>query len=296
MGENKRRYALLLDLGGVFHILPDKTQSQYLTHKFLHFRGGFKSKAGPRVVFLMKNIPQLDGSVFFCFPMPSAIKYTLNPKIPPFNFDILKKIQTLSNGDAIAVTTTITMGSRNLNRVSIMSDSIKYPYERGVSDLIEAIHTLDSSAGNLYRMCFDSTPVWDQCEFRFYHTNTFLNGWRGIPVLINHARKIFWNISSYWPQLEVEDNIGIIISDLRDITVEGRIPELVSCLAGPQLCPHCGIVSDITKPRERPWVKFKHIERVKVQKERGLFEEKLMNRKPSVSAATKFLRYLPPQK
>jgi hypothetical protein len=271
-----RRFYLLLDLGGAFHLLPSQSQSQELTHSiFTHTNVKALNGRLARTVSL-KHIPQLDGTMFSCFEMPLSIHYTLNPNIPMFDFRLLQK-RGYDKGVDRAIKNKNTRPLKIPKNIKY--DAEKFPYKPAIIELIWIIRNLNVDTQDIYPMDsepegyfppidFDKLESGEQ-EYRFYHLNEFKNGQRGIPVLIDHSKKLFWNMQKMWPALNVkDDSIGVMIADFRDISLypdtanptNRRVPMLISTLGGAKLCKECNHFVNAYRFRaDGPWGRYADI-------------------------------------
>jgi hypothetical protein len=99
-------------------------------------------------------------------------------------------------------------------------------------------------------------------EYRAYWTQTFLNGCRIIPVLVNELGNTFYNLTEVFEDLGAMDDLGIICPadwqgpHLEALGLGGVTPQLFSYLSYQRLCKCCGNVSDISQPRKGPWMAF----------------------------------------
>ena len=99
----------------------------------------------------------------------------------------------------------------------------------------------------------------DAYEYRAYQIHTFLNGKRFLPMLVNTAGRTFYNLSNLFPKLIPEDDFGVLCDEVEDLTIEDTwTPKEICYQSFIRLCPSCGIVSNISKPKMDPWMSKKH--------------------------------------
>lgn len=85
-------------------------------------------------------------------------------------------------------------------------------------------------------------------------THAFLNGFRCFPVVINYTRKTCYNLSPLFSEFIPEDAVGVLVEDTYDLGIEGLgAPVDIHYYAKKRMCPCCGVVSDVTRPRKYPW-------------------------------------------
>lgn len=86
-----------------------------------------------------------------------------------------------------------------------------------------------------------------------YHTHTFIDSMRVIPVLVHYKAETFYNASCLWPELNPEDNFGILITgtdDFENLRIpKVMTPEIIEYRASKHLCPTCGRIYDTEKPK-----------------------------------------------
>jgi len=95
--------------------------------------------------------------------------------------------------------------------------------------------------------------------YRVYHTHTFLNAKRYVPLIIVPDIKTFYYPTSLFPDKVPEDDFGLLADSEDELAIHNTIPEVISYLSYHRLCHHCGIVSNHKKPKKNPWLSKKHL-------------------------------------
>ena len=92
-------------------------------------------------------------------------------------------------------------------------------------------------------------------EYKTYWVHTFLNGRRMFPIIINNGAKTFYNACALFKQFIPEDDLGILIDDEKELTLNERWkPEEIDYRSSIRLCPTCGTVSNTAKSKKDPWL------------------------------------------
>lgn len=100
----------------------------------------------------------------------------------------------------------------------------------------------------------------DDHEYKVYWLHTFLNGKRMFPLIINKGAKTFYNACTLFEGLVPEDNLGVLVSDVDDLVLDGVWkPEEIDYRSFVRLCSHCGVVSNLARPKKNPWLLNKHM-------------------------------------
>jgi hypothetical protein len=139
----------------------------------------------------------------------------------------------------------------------------------------EAVPSEPLGFGNLCNL-IKSRGLSDQPTFKAiaYWTHTFLNGFRIIPVLIDTSMQRFYDLVKFYRQYTPEDDLGILIEDIDSLTIPGILKStdfrIISYLSTVRLCPKCGVVSDINKPKEHPWLYYTQTGKYQKQTEDNL--------------------------
>lgn len=99
----------------------------------------------------------------------------------------------------------------------------------------------------------------EDCEYRAYHLHTFINGIRYLPILINNKLKTHYNLSKFFPNKIPEDDIGVLVKDVEELSLLNQTPEVLPYLSNMRLCSCCGRVSDVSKKYLNPWMLKKRL-------------------------------------
>lgn len=150
---------------------------------------------------------------------------------------------------------------------------LKTSQKQTVRDLLEKFER----AGRADILCGPTNnilPVLDHIDlvktsrFIAYHTHTFYNCVRIIPILYESKSNTVINISTWFPDKIPDDDLGIVIKDLevatlKELSIYGVNPAVYPYLSTVRMCKHCGIVSDFSKPNKAPWLSYKDKNRYK---------------------------------
>lgn len=99
-------------------------------------------------------------------------------------------------------------------------------------------------------------------EIIFYHTHNTLDAHIGLPMLVSHQQKQFWPLHqlpltdfNLFPKTANTKNFGSAILNIQElISLTYPAPlRIIEYLTSTRLCPYCGILSDHSLPRTRPF-------------------------------------------
>lgn len=99
----------------------------------------------------------------------------------------------------------------------------------------------------------------EKYEYRVYHTHTFLNGKRYLPIIIAKTGGTFYAVENLFKNYTPEDDLGLLVDNEEQLVLPFTdwIPKVITYQSFVRLCPCCGVVSDISKPKKNPWLSKK---------------------------------------
>lgn len=184
-------------------------------------------------------------------------------QVLPGKFHVFPSVSTSQDVNMSGIGASKGITIRNL----IQKDGTRFKYiqapeHTAITDLIHRIY--DTKPGHEeivpeLPLSEDFIPLLaaEDSEFRVYKTNLFTNGYRLVPIVIDHKRLCCYNVQKFFPKLIPEDNFGIFIrneSDLQSV-FDGPFgePRELDYLSNKRMCPMCRVVSDHSKPPKKPW-------------------------------------------
>ena len=94
--------------------------------------------------------------------------------------------------------------------------------------------------------------------YLLYTTHQFLNGSRGFPIIVLDQLNTFIDVGNWFLDKVPEDEMGVFVKTGEELLLpleEGIFwkPKEIYYPSEIRLCKHCGIVSNVSTPRENPW-------------------------------------------
>lgn len=103
-------------------------------------------------------------------------------------------------------------------------------------------------------------------EIVFYHTHNTLDAYIGFPMLISHRRQTFWALHELeysgfnkFASTRNDANFGAALRNMSELVEmsnndgNGSFVRIIEYLTEVRLCPLCGVVSDHSRPRDKPF-------------------------------------------
>lgn len=127
---------------------------------------------------------------------------------------------------------------------------INYPNRRPL--WVETSHTTKKTITEAIETAYNNG---DRLEYYAYLMHTFLNGLRYMPIVVNYTRQHCYNLMTLFDDYIPEDDLGVFVEDLYMLNVEKLgSPVEIDYQAHIRLCPCCGVVSNLAKPKQNPWL------------------------------------------
>lgn len=100
-----------------------------------------------------------------------------------------------------------------------------------------------------------------ELTYIFYHMQSYLNGERGIGILLWERFKKFWVADSFFPERTPEGSWGTLVTDFDQLRIRGIAdPIIIPYLTKKRICPHCLHIRDYSQPLYNPWLFLRKVQ------------------------------------